>query len=103
MKTFDLKDGVWVELISILPTQEQLAILESEDNSLFQQQTAILSQLNYSIPVVNSTKLEDLYHSMIPTEPGEYELLGIQLSEDNGEYFGILNCRIAGEHKQIRL
>jgi len=103
MKTFDLKDGVWVEIFSVQPTQEQLDILQSTDIALLSQQIAIVSQLNYSIPVVDSTKLEELYQSMIPAEPGEYQLLGIQLSEDNGEYFGILNCRINGEHKQIRL
>jgi hypothetical protein len=103
MKTFDLKDGVWVELISVTPTQEQLDILASEDESLNEQKKTILSQINYSEPAMDASKLEELYQSMIPTEPGVYELLGVQLSEDNGEYFGILNCRINGEHKQIRL
>lgn len=103
MKTFDLKDGVWVELISVKPTQEQLDILASEDESLNEQKKTILSQINYSEPVADASKLEELYQSMIPTEPGVYELLGIQLSENVGEYSGILNCRIDGQHKQVRL
>jgi hypothetical protein len=40
---------------------------------------------------------------MIPKIDGKYEFLSLQLSEDKGEYFGILNCRVDGEHIQVRI
>ena len=104
MKTFELKNGNWYELKSIIPTEEETVVLNTEDESLTEQQKAILAKLNFTEPVEEkeSTKLEELYQSLIPTDPGEYELIGINISKEGDEYFGILNCRINGEHKQVR-
>lgn len=103
MKTYNLNNGVWEQLFTVPPTQEQLDILNSEDTNLNSQKVEILAKLNFTKPVKDPSKLNSLYQEMIPKIDGEYEFLSLQLSEDKGEYFGILNCRVNGEHIQVRI
>jgi hypothetical protein len=53
----------------------------------------------------NSTDLKDFYNKMVPVlnNTDVYELICVDLSQkDDGDFTGILNCRVNGVQKQIR-
>jgi hypothetical protein len=50
------------------------------------------------------SELHSIYQSVKPTieEGSTYEFIGMNCSQDGVKSWGILNCRINGEHIQIR-
>lgn len=96
------KEGTWIELKQVELTQEQIDLLSSTDDKATIK--TLLDEIKSLREVEAQT--EDLvianakYNEVKPTlkETDVYELISFDISNNNG----ILNCRINGEHKQIR-
>lgn len=94
-------EGTWVEINPVSLTAEQIAILKSEDANA---QEALSLQIKEQREIAASD--EDVlagdakYAEIKPTlkETDVYQLISFDITNDNG----ILNCRVNGEHKQIR-
>jgi hypothetical protein len=108
MKTYQsVEEGTWVELLPVQITKEQRDLIrfnKEEDTEAKQELfTWIKSQREGSIPTKKKNELKAFYNSVKPElkEGDAYQLISINLSEKDN-FVGILNCRINGEHKQIR-
>jgi hypothetical protein len=98
-------EGTWVELVQVKLTQEEKDLLrsskEEDRESQKELRDKIKSEREKSVDSEKVTELSDLYNSLKPElkEGDVYQLISIDVSEKNT---GILNCRVNGEHKQIR-
>jgi hypothetical protein len=98
-------EGTWIELVSVQLTQEEQDLLKSvkeEDReSQKELRDKIKSEREKQTSVKKSKELTDFYKAVKPElkEGDVYQLISIDVSENNT---GILNCRVNGEHKQIR-
>lgn len=121
MKTLMMKqDGEWIEI-----KKPQLTKEESETLSGYSQKTKEVKDFkNYPKPTAkeqavidkmnkerfgeltkkDKTAAEKLYNEVKPElkEEDKYQLLSFTIHYKEDKPFGILNCRINGEHKQIR-
>ena len=110
MKNFQsIEEGAWVEMLSVPLTKEQvqLRISRKEEDAEAKKELAelIKSQREGSVPSKKKKELTAFYNSVKPEtkESDTYQLISIGLIEkEEGVYSGILNCRVNGEHKQIR-
>jgi len=109
MKNYQsVEEGTWVELLPVQLTKEQRDLLRSnkeEDNNAKQELSAwIKSQREGQVDNTKKNELVSFYNSIKPElkEVDVYQLISIDLSEKENKFVGILNCRINGEHKQIR-
>jgi hypothetical protein len=110
MKQFQsTTENNWVEIKPVQLTESQRTLLMSfnvEDkiakNELIEQ---IKSQRELEVNQNKMQELNDFYNSVKPElkQTDIYQLISIDFSEKTqGIFNGILNCRINGEHKQIR-
>jgi hypothetical protein len=106
MKQFQsTTEGTWVELLPVQLTEEQKTLLRSREESDRESQKElrewIKSQREGDVLEVVSTELKSFYNSVKPElkEGDIYHLIAVNVSEN---FKGILNCRVNGEHKQIR-
>lgn len=110
MKTYQsTTEGQWIEIKGVELTQEQKELLRSRKEKDKEQQQElhqwIKSQREGEVEVEKLDELISFYTSIKPVlkETEVYQLISIDLSEkEDGKKLGILNCRINGEHKQIR-
>jgi len=99
------KEGTWIELVRVELTDEQKTLLMSKDPNDKDAQEQLVSKIKSdsrkSVSSEKSSELTNLYNSVKPelNEDDVYELISIDVSETDN---GILNCRINGDHKQIR-
>jgi hypothetical protein len=93
------EEGVWKEILNPTITEEQLVILEGEDNA---EKQALIESIKSSSnqAVVDTTELVALYntHKPVLKEEDVYVFIDMHVSGSKG----LLNCRVNGEHKQIR-
>ena len=98
-------EGTWFELFQIKLTDDQKNLLRSTDESEQEAKQQLINKIKSdqkkSVSSEKSSELTNLYNSVKPelNEGDVYELISIDVSETDN---GILNCRINGEHKQIR-
>jgi hypothetical protein len=104
------QEGNWIEILSVTLTKEQRDLITSkkeEDREAQNELSQLIkSQREGIVELVKSEQLSNLYDTLKPElkETDEYQLITIDLSEkQEGKFVGILNCRVNGEHKQIRL
>ena len=110
MKTYQsTTEGAWVESTPVRLTKEQSALLVSREESDKESQKDlrdfIKSEREGEVEEVKVTELNSFYQSVKPElkEGDTYQLISVDLSEkQEGVFTGILNCRVNGEHKQIR-
>ena len=100
MKTYmSYVEGVWEEKQTPVLTEEQLLIIEGEDSV---EKTELIASLkeNLIVNVEDTTELVALYnaHKPVLKEEDTYSFICMDVFGSNG----ILNCRVNGEHKQIR-
>lgn len=95
MKNISLVDEVWIERLE--PTPNQLQTLQNGTNA---EKEALINAIN--IPATNADKAtaNQIYNLHKPTDEN-YSLISCDLTIGE-EVRGIINCRINGEHKQIR-
>jgi hypothetical protein len=110
MKTYQsTTEGIWVELRGVKLTKEQRDLMRSknEDDAEAQSELSqwIKSQREVEVDEAKAESLTVFYNTIKPElkEDDTYHLISIDLSEKSeGVYTGILNCRVNGEHEQIR-
>jgi hypothetical protein len=106
MKNLQSKiEGTWIELKQVQLTEEQINILKSGDTEA---QTTLNLQIKKQIEgvaeesdiLISNVKYAEIKPLLRDTDV--YELITIDISIDAEKTTGILNCRVNGEHKQIR-
>lgn len=101
-------EGTWVELKPVHLTEEQQTLLMSTDEADREAQASLRewmkSEREGEVGEQKASELTTFYESVKPElkEKDNYQLISMDISEKNGEFLGILNCRVNGEHKQIR-
>jgi hypothetical protein len=113
MKIFQsITENIWIELVNIpltTLTSEQKQLLFSTDPEDAPAKAALREIIRASREVVvTGEKLSELitfYNTIKPAlkDGDTYQFIGVDLSEKSENVFsGILNCRVNGEHKQVR-
>jgi hypothetical protein len=101
-------EGTWIELLPVELTEEQkILLLSTEESDTEKKKTlfeSIKSQRESSVGKTKSSTLSSFYNGIKPElkEKDTYQLISIDLVEKEDKFTGILNCRVNGEHKQIR-
>jgi type III secretory pathway component EscU len=101
------EEGTWIEILPVQLTEEQktlrMSTKEEDREAKKALQETIKSQREGLVDEVKKGELISFYQSIKPElkEGDTYQLISIDLSEKDN-FVGILNCRINGEHKQIR-
>jgi hypothetical protein len=98
-------EGTWVELKQVQLTEEQKILLQSKEESDKEAIAALFAEIKALREV--EAQEEDVvlaqakYEEVKPIlkETDVYQLISFNISNNTG----ILNCRVNGEHKQIRL
>lgn len=99
-----ITEGTWIEVKQVELTDEQKTLLMSrdkKDNESKKTLVAELKTLREAKAKAADVKLAKAkYKEVKPTLEAEdvYQLISIDMNDNSG----ILNCRINGEHKQIR-
>jgi hypothetical protein len=97
-------EGTWVELKQVQLTEEQKTLLQSKEESDIEAITALMVEIKASREV--EAQEEDVvlaqakYEEVKPIlkETDVYQLISFSIFNNTG----VLNCRVNGEHKQIR-
>lgn len=107
-KLQSILEGTWVEVMPITLTQEQLELIsstaESDREAQEALQSAIQAQSEVSASSEDASFAEAVYSANKPVlEDGDtYQFISVDMTLDTGVTRGIINCRVNGEHKQIR-
>lgn len=104
-----ISEYVWVEAIKSVPlTESQIELLSSNDPSKKEERKQLISSL--SKPYKEATNEDALlansiYENNKPSLSPEnvYSFISMDLYINENKTSGILNCRIDGEHIQIRI
>jgi hypothetical protein len=100
-------EGEWYKINRVFLTEEQQNLLKSQNDSDIQAKLELLAEiepLKYTLlSESESVKYVELYNTHKPTltQNDEYEFIVCNITATR-KISGILNCRINGEHKQIR-
>lgn len=98
-------EGVWIELKPVSLTEEQKALLMSTNESDKEAKKSLMEEIKTqregSVEAEKQTELTALYNSKKPELKPEdvYQLISADVNENLS---GIINCRVNGEHEQIR-
>jgi hypothetical protein len=98
-------EGIWIETTPITLTEEQKTILESSDKEA---RALLITELNSASEVEPNEIILALaianynYLKPVISSDDTYELISCNISFNDNKASGILNCRVNGEHKQIR-
>lgn len=101
-------EGVWCNPVFIPLTAEEHVILQSEKETDAAAKAVLLetTKTNKETPASNEDAAEGQivyeFHKPILKETDTYQLIAVDLNIDGTRKNGIINCRINGEHKQIR-
>lgn len=101
-------EGTWIELIQVELTEKEQTLLMSKKESDKEAKVKLLEKIKVEKEKPASKEdaelVEKLYEGIKPTlEEGQtYHLISMNVYFDENKISGILNCRINGEHKQIR-
>lgn len=101
-------EGVWLIPIFTQLTAEEHVILQSEKETDAVAKAALLETIktNRETPASteDATEAQTVYefHKPVLKETDTYQLIAVDLRIEGLNKNGIINCRINGEHKQIR-
>ena len=101
-------EGTWIEIKPVTLTKEQQTLMMSQEESDTEAKNALMAEIK-SQREVSATKADKTlavakYAEVKPIlkEGNTYELIAMDLVIDELKLSGILNCRVNGEHKQVR-
>ncbi len=103
-----IEEGTWTELVYIELTKAEEFLLDSNEEMDIEAKEALNARIaaDRQKPASKSdAKLaKDFYATIKPElkEGDEYKFLAMSMFIDGDKKMGILNCRINGDHKQIR-
>jgi hypothetical protein len=101
-------EGTCIELIQVQLTEEQTTLLMSKEESDKEAKEALILEIKAEREQPASQEDAEIaqtkYEEIKPTlEEGQtYQLIAMNALISEGKINGILNCRVSGEHKQIR-
>ncbi len=98
-------EGVWIEIKPVTITEEQKAIFESSDIEARAILSTELKSLSETAPDKITLALVKAKYNYLKSEVSStdvYEFIACNITLDSTKLTGILNCRVNGEHKQIR-
>ena len=104
-------EGSWIELLKVELTEEQKTLLMSTDEADKESKESkeslrewIKSEREGRVEEAKTNELISFYENIKPElkEEDNYHLVSMDISEKNDKFTGILNCRVNGQHKQIR-
>ena len=102
------QEGTWTELLPVALTEEQKAIMAAKDQHTPEEVKAVMDSVNSQrfghVHEDMSQLLSTFYNTKKPElkETDVYQLIAMDVTERGGDLFGILNCRVNGEHIQVR-
>jgi hypothetical protein len=105
------QEGIWHEILDVELTNQQKEILNSftiDPDSIASRKEIMDMVKELSEGPVSPQKEDELialYSSKKPEVPEgqSYQLISMDVSEDDsGGFTGILNCRVNGDHIQVR-
>lgn len=102
------QEGLWVELLNPDLTQEMVLVKELIEEKRFdalkELQEAIRLQREDPVTVEKSEELTQFYLTKKPSVPEgkAYQLISMDVTDSGDTLNGILNCRVDGEHIQVR-
>jgi hypothetical protein len=103
-----IEEGTWVELLPVELTEAQLELLKSTKETDAEAKSELIAEIKESKEGAVSSelteKLNTLYTFLKPElkEEDVYQLISADFSEKENKFTGIINCRVNGEHKQVR-
>jgi hypothetical protein len=112
MKTLNSTiEGTWVEIKQVELTQEDKKLLESTNDTDLEAKKVLIDKIKTERESValesDATLAKTTYESKKPTlkSTDTYQLISADfiINDDNTINNGIINCRVNGEHVQIRL
>jgi hypothetical protein len=101
-------EGLWFEIQPVQLTEEQKALMLSQRPEDREAQKAlrdeIKAQREAAVTKTVKDELTTFYESKKPVlkDADTYQLISVNLSGAQKSYRGIINCRVNGEHIQIR-
>lgn len=101
-------EGVWCSPIFVQLTEEEHKILQSEKETDATAKAALLETAKTNrenhASTEDATEAQTVYefHKPVLKETDTYQLIAVDLRIEGLNKNGIINCRINGEHKQIR-
>ena len=102
------EEGVWSEILPVALTEEQENILSNRNQHSPQTVRAVLDAFRQQMPGPVHEEMSQLLTTFYSTkkpqinETDTYKLIAIDINEDQGDFNGILNCMVNGEHVQVR-
>jgi hypothetical protein len=106
MKHIETTDGInWKQINNVAITQEQIDILKDVESEAASALRAELNANRYTVlsaeeSVVAKAKYDELKPEVKETD--QYQLIAVNMMMDGDATSGIINCRVNGDHKQIR-
>jgi len=102
-----IEEGKWIECVSVQLTDAEKLLLDSTDYS--DEKLALIEKIKIdikkSVSATIASKAKSKYNEIKPSlkETDVYQLIAADFVYDDVNITsGILNCRINGEHKQVR-
>jgi hypothetical protein len=102
-------EETWVELLPVELTETQLELIQSTKETDAEAKSELIAEIKElkegAVSSELTEKLNTLYTSLKPElkEEDVYQLISADFSEKENKFTGIINCRVNGEHKQVRL
>jgi hypothetical protein len=104
------QEGSWIELLKVELTEEEKAVMSSTSMEAADAEARrtlmaeIKAKREGSVASAKVAELQAFYESKKPEVPeGQtYQLIAMDISEGDSGFTGILNCRVNGEHVQVR-
>lgn len=103
-----ITEGTWVELVPVEFTEAEQTLLISTKEEDLEPKAELIAEIKTKREKALSTEeveiATSIYNSFKPTlqEIDEYQLISVNMTLSNETDTGIINCRVNGEHKQIR-
>ena len=100
-----VEEGTWIEIKQVDLTAEQMAILASEDIDAQNTLSEYITQQRQGVATDADIQTGNAKYTEIkPTlkDTDVYALISMDIVVEAERVTGILNCRINGEHQQIR-
>jgi hypothetical protein len=100
-------ENKWVKInkIEVTETEQELLRSKNEEDKVakLELMQTIKSKRHTNLTATKSKEFVDFYNKVKPAlkETDNYQLISMDISKTD-KLSGILNCRVNGEHKQIR-
>ena len=102
------EEGNWIQILNVDLGDQYTQLRQMMESGDHEGAKALSQSIKEQreVPVTGqeASGLQSFYESKKPelAEGQTYQLIAIDMTGENGSYTGILNCRVNGEHVQVR-